>query len=217
MTVRCQVCYGRGRGRGLGLESRTSPKGYGHCDDKAVISTAEMGQKPPAARDATGYPDLALHRPHRSGCRRGLDATIERARTLARACTLSSRKRRAARGGWRQARGRSPVRRSSACPSGGRRAAGAAGSAQGTRLSHGHRPVGSIARGHPPDAGRADGHAPRRQPPRGGRPNSDLRGTGSAVGTGEYLGVCRRNMWPGQSTGRRMFHVRSSVSQEGAE
>ena len=70
---------------GLHLEDQVSPKRCGHYDDKAVISTAEMGQKLRAARDAAQDPDLVIIARTDAIAIEGLDAAIERAHAYAAA------------------------------------------------------------------------------------------------------------------------------------
>jgi 2-methylisocitrate lyase-like PEP mutase family enzyme len=69
----------------LHLEDQTFPKRCGHYDDKALISTAEMGQKLRAARDAAEDPDLVLIARTDAIAVEGFDAAIERAHAYAAA------------------------------------------------------------------------------------------------------------------------------------
>jgi 2-methylisocitrate lyase-like PEP mutase family enzyme len=69
----------------LHLEDQVLPKRCGHYDDKAVIPTAEMGQKLRAARDAARDPDLVIIARTDALAIEGLDAAIERAHAYAAA------------------------------------------------------------------------------------------------------------------------------------
>ncbi|MGH7368693.1 MAG: isocitrate lyase/PEP mutase family protein [Candidatus Rokuibacteriota bacterium] len=69
----------------LHLEDQAFPKRCGHYDDKAVISTAEMGQKLRAAREAARDSDLVLIARTDAIAVEGLDAAIERAHAYAAA------------------------------------------------------------------------------------------------------------------------------------